>query len=322
MMAKGSGKSFRPLTVLTVVFPLLDQAFYPVMSTIFTSVKGNDSPKLRIPLMFLENDADIDRWIQIEDKYVKYLLPDGAAFDSKEKRKPFSQHDFKTLYGLRTEDINYLADLVDAKKIWMKSSKRTKANPYVGTQLPTLPVAGARERLVRAMKSKLMCHYCQHPLPSRSPEYVLYTAAEWEAFASRMKITREQLEFKVDKSLTTVLGKEWILARMRPLNKTFDPNLCPESVKAMWKTYMSTRAEPIVEESLADKFGKTYFCKVMDEKSWNITSILVDPAVQSWRGKEKPHMYVWFLFEAVASGPRAKLLENHKLKRLFDALEC
>ena len=148
------------------------------MSTIFTSVKGNDSPKLRIPLMFLENDADVDRWIQIEDKYLKYLLPDGAAFDSKEKQKPFSQHDFKTLYGLRTEDINYLADLVDAKKIWMKSSKQTKANPYVGTQLPTLPVAGVRERLVCAMKSKLMCHYCQHPLPSRSPEYVPYTAAE------------------------------------------------------------------------------------------------------------------------------------------------
>ena len=33
-------------------------------------------------------------------------------------------------------------------------------------------------------------------------------------------------------------------------------------------------------------------------------------------------MHVWFLFEAVASEPRAKLLENHKLKRLFDALEC
>ena len=137
-----------------------------------------------------------------------------------------------------------------------------------------------------------------------------------------MKITREQLEFWVDKSLTTILGKEWILARTRPLNKTFDPNLCLESVKAMWKTYMSTRAEPTVEESLANKFGKTYFCKVMDEKSWNITSILADPAVRSWRGKEKPHMYVWFLFEVVASGPRAKLLENHKLKRVFDALEC
>ena len=85
---------------------------------------------------------------------------------------------------------------------------------------------------------------------------------------------------------------------------------------------MSARAEPTIEESLANQFGKTYFCKVMDEKSWNISGILVDLAVRSWRGKEKPHMYVWFLFEVVASGPRAKLLENHKLRRLFDALEC
>ena len=188
--------------------------------------------------MFLENDADVDCWIQIEDRYLKYLLPDGAAFVSKEKQKPFLQHDFKTLYGLCTEDmmdINYLADLVDAKKIWMKSSKRTKANPYVETQLPTLPVAGARERLVHAMKSKLTCHYCQHPLLSRLLEYIPYTAAEWDAFASRMKITCEQLKFWVDKSLMAVLRKEWILARTRPLNKTFDPNLCPEFVRQCGK---------------------------------------------------------------------------------------
>ena len=232
-MAKGSSNSFRPLTMENVFVSLLDQAFYLVMSTIFTSVKGNDSPKLRIPLMFLENDADVDRWIQIDDMYLKYLLPNGAAFDSKEKRKPFSQHDFNTLYGLRTEDINYLADLVDAKKIWMKSSKRMKANPYVGTQLPTLPIARVTERLVHAMKSELICHYCQHPLPSQLLEYIPYTAAEWDAFASRMKITREQLELWVNKSLMIVFGKEWILARTRPLNKTFDPNLYPESVKAM-----------------------------------------------------------------------------------------
>ena len=81
--------------------------------------------------MFLENDADIDHWIQIEDRYLKYLLPNGATFDSKEKQKSFLQHNFKALYGLYMEDINYLANLVDAKKIWMKSSKQMKANPYV-----------------------------------------------------------------------------------------------------------------------------------------------------------------------------------------------
>ena len=204
----------------------------------------------------------------------------------------------------------------------MKSSKQTKANPYVDTKLSTLHITRARERLVRAMKSEPMCHYCQYLLLSRSPEYIPYTVAEWNAFASRMKITREQLEFWVDKSLTIVLGKEWILARTKSLNKTFDPNLYPESMKAMWKIYMSTRVEPIVEESLANQFGKTYFCKVMDEKSWNISGILADPTIRSWRGKEKLHMYVWFLFEAIASEPCAKLLENHKLRRLFDALVC
>ena len=71
--------------MMNVVVSLLDQAFYLVMSTIFTSVKGNDSPELRIPLIFLENDADADRWIQIEDMYLNYLLPYGAAFDPKEK---------------------------------------------------------------------------------------------------------------------------------------------------------------------------------------------------------------------------------------------
>ena len=85
---------------------------------------------------------------------------------------------------------------------------------------------------------------------------------------------------------------------------------------------MSAQAEPTIKESLADQFGKTYICKVMDKKSWNINSILADSAVRSWKGKEKLHMYVWFLFEAVASGPLIKLLENHKLRRLFDALEC
>ena len=103
--------------MVNFVVSLLDQAFYSVMSTIFTSVKGNDSLELRILLMFLENDANVDRWIQIEDRYLKYLFPHRAAFDLKEKQKPFLQHNFKTLYGLYTEDINYLADLVDAKKI-------------------------------------------------------------------------------------------------------------------------------------------------------------------------------------------------------------
>ena len=42
---------------------------------------------------------------------------------------------------------------------------------------------------------------------------------------------------------------------------------------------MSVQAEPTIKESLADQFGKTYFCNVMDKKSWNISGILADPTV-------------------------------------------
>jgi len=47
----------------------------------------------------------------------------------------------------------------------------------------------------------------------------------------------------------------------------------------------------------------------------------VDPTFRSWWGKNKTHLYVWFLFEVTTAGPRAKMMENYKLKRLFDALE-
>lgn len=45
----------------------LEQAFNLVMLTIFTNVKGYDSFELRIPLVFIENDANVDKGIQMED---------------------------------------------------------------------------------------------------------------------------------------------------------------------------------------------------------------------------------------------------------------
>ena len=41
----------------------------------------------------------------------------------------------------------------------------------------------------------------------------------------------------------------------------------------------------------------------------------------SWRGTGKIHIYFWFMFENTRVGIQVKLLENQKLKRLFDALE-
>jgi hypothetical protein len=56
------------------------------------------------------------------------------------------QNDFKLLNSLYSEDIHYLADLVEAKKISVKSSKAKK-----GDNLPTMDfqhAAGIRERLI------------------------------------------------------------------------------------------------------------------------------------------------------------------------------
>jgi len=99
------------------------QAFYPVMSTIFTSVKSNDNPNLRIPLfmnsndnpdlripLFMNSNDDVEWWIKIEDKFLKYELPDGIGVNSKAKREQFTSFNFKPLYRLCNKDINYLAD--------------------------------------------------------------------------------------------------------------------------------------------------------------------------------------------------------------------
>jgi len=47
------------------------------MSTIFTGVKGNDSPDLKIPLFFIDNNDDVEWWIKNENKFFKFKLPDG-----------------------------------------------------------------------------------------------------------------------------------------------------------------------------------------------------------------------------------------------------
>ena len=43
--------------------------------------------------------------------------------NSKAIRKPFAKNDFKPLYGFCTEDINYLAGLVESGNICMKTCK-------------------------------------------------------------------------------------------------------------------------------------------------------------------------------------------------------
>ena len=77
------------------------------------------------------------------------------------------------------------------------------------------------------MKNELMCHYRDHPLPIKEPEYIPYIAEEFEVFAGEKKITRAELKLWVDKSMATESEKEWLEGQTKALNKTFDPNDCP-----------------------------------------------------------------------------------------------
>ena len=73
----------------------------------------------------------MDRWVEIEKDYIKGKLLDAQGNVQKNydlNCKPFVQNDLKLLYGLRPEDIHFLADLVERKENSVKGSKATKGD--------------------------------------------------------------------------------------------------------------------------------------------------------------------------------------------------
>ena len=289
------------------------------MSTIFTSSKGNES-NAKIPLLFLPNDEDLQRWINIEESYMSFNLPGTEALALRKgdaKRKPLALNDFKPLYGLRVEDINYLASLVESKKVCIKSSKGKGAS----VALPSLQDVANREEQIRVMKNEMMCYYRKFNLPSKKPDYVPYIDADWEGFATEKKVTRAELGTWLDKALVTEAGRAWMEGRTQNFNKTHSPSDCPKDLIGQWEIFIEKRAQADVAVALEAGFAQVYLVKTMDEGFWNINSVLAQADVVAWRGEGKKHLYIWFMFEASPAGPRAKILEDRKLRRLFDALE-
>ena len=184
------------------------QEFFPIMSTIFMSVKENEAD-VKIPLLFLQNDDDLAQWIKIEESYMNGTWPGTKALTSKRadtQRKPLAVNDFKPLYGLYAEDVNFLAGLVESKKVCIKSSRAKGAS----ATLPTLQNAATQEKLLRVMKNEMMCHYKGFHLPSKKPECVPYTIVEWEGFAAEKKVTRAEVADWLDKAQATDTGKKWL----------------------------------------------------------------------------------------------------------------
>jgi len=61
------------------------------MTTIFIGVKGVDNFDPKVPLVFVKDDADVKRWIEIEDKYMRGSFLDASRTINehlKSKQKP------------------------------------------------------------------------------------------------------------------------------------------------------------------------------------------------------------------------------------------
>ena len=138
----------------------LIQSFIPTLVSIFTSVKDSKLKECKIPLLFIEDNSAVDRWVEIEKEYIKGKLLDAQGNVQKNydlKHKLFVQNDLKPLYCLRSKDVHFLANLVERKETSIKSSKAIKGDRVA--RLSSLQAAGNREWLIRVMKNELMNHF-------------------------------------------------------------------------------------------------------------------------------------------------------------------
>ena len=287
-------------------------------------MKDSELKECKIPLLFIEDDYTVNRWVEIEKDYIKGKLPDAQENVQKNynlKRKPFVQNDLKSLYSLRPKDIHFLADLVEKKEISVKGSKATKGDKVA--RLLSLQAAGNRERLMRVMKNKLMNHFKKFELPSRKSTYVMYSHEDWDDFAKEKSITRAELESSLDKAYATTVGKKWMDDQNRNLNKTSDPKDCPNVVKAMWDAYIYATNQASVAADIQSKFAGKYKCVVLDKLRPDLAGLLASEDVFQWRGGGKTHLFFYFLFDKQEDrSVKPDLLDEVRLKRIFEPLEA
>jgi hypothetical protein len=187
---------------------------------------------------------------------MKGILPDShGIIDLLEnaKRKPLVQNDLKPLYGMRAEDIDHLAQLVEAKKVCIKSSVAKRGDE--SATMITLMAAGQQEKFIRVMKNEFMCHFHNHELPSRKPTYFPYSKESYDSFIESMKISWTKVEHWVDRALASTVGKKWLDDRTKGLNKTSDPNDNPSWVHNMWSSHIYATGELTIIENLKTTFA-------------------------------------------------------------------
>ena len=288
------------------------------------SVKDSELKECKIPLLFTQDDNVVDQWVEIEKEYIKGKLPDAQGNVQKNydlKRKLFVQNDLKPLYGLRPENIHFLANLVERKEISVKGSKATKGDKVA--RLPSFQAAGNWEQLMRVMKNELMNHFKKWELPSRKSTYVMYSCADWDTFAKEKSITQAELESWLDKAYAKIVGKKWMDDRNRNLNKTSDPKDYLDVVKAMWDSHIYATNQASVAADIQSKFAGKYKCVVMDKLRPDLAGLLANEDVFQWRGGGKTHLFFYFLFDKQEDrSVKPDLLDEVRLTRIFEPLEA
>lgn len=153
------------------------QTFVQAQASIFTNFKANDLLEIKILLFFIEDGDTIRRWVVIEERYMKGIVPNSHGFidvSENARRKLLVQNDLKPLYGLRTKDIDHPTNSVEVGKVCIKSLVAKRGDK--STTMITLMVARQLEKLIKAMKNKFICHYENHELlcfeysPDRKPQ--------------------------------------------------------------------------------------------------------------------------------------------------------
>ena len=67
------------------------------------NLKDTRPEDFKIPLLYLEDDAVVTKWLSVNDKFIDGVLPDSArrVGTGKSKQLHLKQNDFKWVYKMR-----------------------------------------------------------------------------------------------------------------------------------------------------------------------------------------------------------------------------
>jgi hypothetical protein len=289
-----------------------------IVPSIFVNLKDTRPEDFKIPLLYLEDDAVVNKWLSVNDKFVDGVLPDaaGRVGTGKSKRPHLKQNDFKWLYKMRAEDLDFLADEVLSKKVSVKSSTKKNNQPGVPDSLNH---AADLEKRIRHVKNAMMLKYKNFALPSKAADYVPYPKEAWDTFAAEHKIGRSDLLMWVEATLASFQGSKWMDGRMKPNVRAVEET--PEVLLSLWKQHIPEGTGVASASTDVSLFDSKYICRTLAARTNPVGSIWNAADVKEWLSEDYRQIYFWFLFRVKDNKSRATILDLAECQKIFDHLE-